>query len=133
MTVALVYLDDIIIFSNSFQEHIQHIEAVFGRIKKFGLKLNPSKCSFFQTRIKYLGQIVSREGLEVDTSKTETLKTWPTPSSVKELRTFLGFTGYFRRFIKDYAKIAKPLNDLLVGNGGSTNRKKSKYHSGQSS
>ena len=126
MTVALVYLDDIIIFSNSFQEHIQHIEAVFGRIRKFGLKLNPSKCSFFQTRIKYLGHIVSREGLEVDTSKTETLKTWPTPSSVKELRTFLGFTGYFRRFIKDYAKTAKPLNDLLVGNGGRSNRRREK-------
>jgi transposase InsO family protein len=69
---------------------------------------------------------VSEHGLKVDTSKTETLKTWPTPKSVDDMRMFLGFTGYFRKFVKDYAKIAKPLNDLLAGNGGQTNRKKRK-------
>ena len=126
MSIAVVYLDDIIIFSNSHEEHLQHIEAVFEKIRRFGLKLNASKCQFFRQKIKYLGHVVSSEGLEVDSSKTETLKTWPIPTSVEELRTFLGFTGYFRRFVKNYARIAKPLNDLLTGNGNKTNRKKQK-------
>ena len=69
---------------------------------------------------------MSSEGLGVDTSKTDTLKSWPTPTSVEQLRTFLGFTGYFRRFVKNYARIAKPLNDLLAGNGNRANRKKQK-------
>ena len=90
------------------------------------MKLNAAKCHFFQQKIKYLGHIVTPDGLEVDSSKTDTLKTWPTPTSVDELRTFLGFTGYFRKFVKDYARIAKPLNDLLAGNGNQTNRKKQK-------
>jgi len=130
MSICLVYLDDIIIFSDSFEEHLQHLELVLERIKQFGLKLNPKKCKFFQRQIKYLGHIISSEGIAVDSEKTKTLLTWPVPSNVDQLRSFLGFVGYFRKYVKDYAKIAKPLNDLLVGNGKACNRKKQKREKG---
>ena len=91
------------------------MEAVFSRLKQHGLKLKPSKCEFFKTKVTYLGHVVSESGVETDPDKINSLATWPEPDNVKALRSFLGFTGYYRRFIKDYAKIVKPLNDLLVG------------------
>ena len=126
MQCSTVYLDDIIIFSDSFEDHLRHMELVFARLRKFGLKLNPAKCKFFQRKVKYLGHIISAEGVEADTDKTRTLQNWKVPSNVEELRSFLGFTGYFRKFVKDYAKIARCLNDLLVGNGRPSNRKSRK-------
>ena len=126
MDICIVYLDDIVIFSESYEDHLKHLEAVFERISRHGLKLNPSKCKFYQRKVNYLGHVISEEGLQVDTEKTDALRTWPAPKSVDELRTFLGFTGYFRKFVKDYSKIAKPLNDFLAGNGNLSNRRKQK-------
>ena len=74
-----------------------------------------SKCEFFKSSVSYLGHVVSHEGVRTDPEKIEALASWPEPHNIKTLRSFLGFTGYYRRFIKDYAKIVKPLNDLLVG------------------
>ncbi|KAJ8007789.1 hypothetical protein DPEC_G00097840 [Dallia pectoralis] len=88
---------------------------VLNQLKEFGLKLSPGKCRFFQTSVKYLGHIVSEKGIETDPDKVAALKTWPKPNNLKELRTFLGFCGYYRRFIKDYSKIVKPLNELTAG------------------
>ena len=124
MDICLEYLDDVIIFSDSYEEHLQNLETVFQRIQSYGLKLNAAKCKFFQRRVKYLGHIITCEGLEVVTDKTDTLKNWPVPKNVDELRSYLGFTGYYRKFVKDYAKIARPLNDLLCGMGAPTNTKK---------
>ena len=115
LTQCLVYLDDIIVFSDTFEEHIQRLEAVFARLAEYGLKLKPTKCKFFQRRIKYLGHIISSEGIETDPDKTEAVAKWPAPTNIKELRRFLGFTGYYRKFVRDYAKVARPLHDLLVG------------------
>ena len=126
MSICLAYLDDILIFSESYEDHLKHIEMVIQRIKEAGLKLNPSKCKFFRRSVKYLGHVVSSEGLQVDASKTDALEKWPIPENVDDVRMFLGFTGYYRKFVKDYAKIAKPLSDLLVGNGGPSNRRKQK-------
>ena len=112
---CLIFLDDILVFSQSFEEHLERLEAVFSRLKQHGLKLKPSKCEFFKTKVTYLGHVVSESGVETDPDKINALATWPEPDNVKALRSFLGFTGYYRRFIKDYAKIVKPLNDLLVG------------------
>ncbi len=112
---CLIFIDDILIFSKTFDEHITRLEAVFHRLHKHGLKLKPSKCEFFKTEVNYLGHMVSEQGVHTDHEKTAALATWPKPTSVKSLRSFLGFTGYYRRFIKGYAKIVKPLNDLLVG------------------
>ena len=112
---CLIFLDDILIFSDTFEEHIKRLNAVFSRLHEHGLKLKPSKCEFFKSRVTYLGHVVSSEGVETDPEKIRALSDWPEPHNIKTLRSFLGFTGYYRRFIKDYAKIVKPLNDLLVG------------------
>lgn len=112
---ALVFLDDLIVFSSTLEEHEERLMRVLNRLKEFGLKLSPSKCKFFQTSVKYLGHIVSEKGIETDPDKVAALKTWPKPNNLKELRTFLGFCGYYRRFVKDYSKIVKPLNELTAG------------------
>ena len=107
---CLIFLDDILIFSETFEEHISRLEAVFSR-----LKLKPSKCEVFKSSVRYLGHVVSEQGVQTDPDKIEALASWLEPSSIKELRSFLAFTGYYRRFIKDYARIVKPLNDLPIG------------------
>ena len=112
---CLIYLDDVIIFSSTFEEHLDHLEAVFSRLRQNNLKLKASKCEFLRSEVTYLGHVVSEEGIQTDPEKTKVIKNWPVPTTIKEVRAFLGFTGYYRRFIKDYAKIARPLNDLLVG------------------
>ena len=112
---CLIFLDDILIFSETFEEHLERLEAVFSRLKQHGLKLKPSKCEFFKTSVTYLGHVVSQNGVQTDPDKLAALSTWPIPTNIKSLRSFLGFTGYYRRFIQDYARIVKPLNDLLVG------------------
>ena len=115
LTECLLYLDDIIVFSKSFESHLQRLEHVFQRLKDHGLKLKPSKCTFFQSKVKYLGHVVSKEGIHTDPDKIETVQNWPIPVNVKSLRRFLGFTGFYRRFIKGYAKVARPLYDQLKG------------------
>lgn len=115
LSEVLVFLDDLIVFSGTLEEHERRLLHVLGRLKEYGLKLSLDKCKFFQTSVKYLGHIVSKDGVETDPQKIEAIKTWPSPQNLKELRSFLGFSGYYRRFIKDYAKLVKPLNELTVG------------------
>lgn len=109
---VLVFLDDLIIFSKTLEEHESRLMRVLTCLKEYGLKLSLEKCKFFQTSVRYLGHVVSDNGVETDTEKIEALKTWPIPKNLKELRSFLGFSGYYRRFIKDYAAIVRLLNDL---------------------
>lgn len=110
---CLLYLDDIIIFSKTFEEHLTRLESVFQRLHAANLKLKASKCHFLHRKIKYLGHIVSSEGIQVDPEKTSVVQDWPVPKTVKQLRGFLGFSGFYRRFIRSYSKIARPLHDLL--------------------
>ena len=112
---CLVYLDDVIVHSRSFEEHLQNLHEVFERLNKFGLKLKPVKCHLFKRRLAYLGHVVSEKGVETDPEKTEALRSWPTPKDPKELMTYLGFVGYYRRFVPNFSKIARPLQLLLVG------------------
>ena len=123
---CLIYLDDIIIFSSTFEEHLQRLQAVFENLEKHNLKLKPSKCKFFKERVVYLGHLVSAEGIHVDPTKTEAVINWPVPKCTKDARKFLGFSGYYRRFVEGYATIARPLNDLLVGHPASPEAKKKK-------
>jgi transposase InsO family protein len=110
---CLVYLDDIIIFSTDLDEHMKKLEKVFERLKEYNLKLKPSKCKFLQKSVKYLGHIVSQDGIQTDPDKLQVVKSWPVPTNVKHVQQFLGFVGFYRRFIKDFAKIAHPLTRLL--------------------
>ncbi|RXN11607.1 Retrovirus-related Pol polyprotein from transposon 412 [Labeo rohita] len=112
---VLVFLDDLIIFSDSLEEHERRLMRVLHRLKEYGLKLSPKKCKFFQTTVRYLGHIISESGVETDPEKIQALETWPRPKNLKELRSFLGFSGYYRRFIKGYSSIVRPLNDLTRG------------------
>lgn len=112
---VLVFIDDLIVFSKTLEEHESRLLQVLNRLKEYGLKLSPEKCRFFQTSVRYLGHIVSQDGVETDPTKVEALQTWPKPKNLKELRSFLGFAGYYRRFVRDYSKIVKPLTDLTAG------------------
>ena len=112
---CMIYLDDILVFSETFEEHIRRLEAIFRRLRGYGFKLKPSKCALFRNRIKCLGHIVSHEGIETDPAKTDALRNWLVPTNVKQLRSFLWFAGNYRKFVKGYSMIAKPLNKLLEG------------------
>ena len=112
---CIIYLDDIIIHSRTPEEHLIRLEGVFKRLRAAGLKLKPSKCAFFRDHITYLGNVVSKEGIEVDPSKIKAIQQWPKPKTVTDVRSFLGFTNYYRKFMHRYAQISKPLNDLTSG------------------
>ena len=110
--ICLVYIDDVIIFSETFQEHLSRLATVFDRLREANLKLKPSKCHFARSSVNFLGFVVSSEGILPDPSKLNAVETFPVPSSVKDIRSFLGLCNYYRRFVKDFAKIASPLNRL---------------------
>ena len=112
---CLVYMDDVIVLGRTFQEHLDNLRSVFCRLREAGLKLKPCKCVFFRKSVKYLGHVVSRDGVSADPDKTKKVATWPIPNSIKEVQKFLGFASYYRRFIQDFAKIAKPLHRLTEG------------------
>ena len=109
---CLVYLDDVIILGKTFDEHLVNLHGVFQRLHDAGLKLKPSKCNLCQNQVKFLGHVVSGNGVAADPSKVESIKTWPTPSQCKEVQQFLGLCNYYRRFIRNFATIAKPLHRL---------------------
>ena len=126
LEACLLYLDDVIIFSDTIESHFEKLSRVFQRISEFGLKLKPSKCEFFKEKLKYLGFVVSEKGIEADPEKINSVVNWPVPTNFVQLRRFLGFAGYFRRFIRSFAQIAKPLHSLLKGSllpKGKINRK----------
>ena len=112
---ALVYLDDIIVFGRSFEEKMTRLREVFLRLRQSQLKLNPKKCALFRTEVPFLGHIVSADGVKTDPEKTKAVEAWPVPQNVRELRSFLGFCSYYRKFVRNYATIAEPLHALLKG------------------
>ena len=112
---VLVYLDDLIIFGKTLEEHEERLLKVLDRLKDEGLKLSLDKCKFCQTSVSYVGHIVSQDGVSTDPSKIEAVSSWPRPCNVTELRSFLGFCGYYRRFVKDFSLVSFPLNQLLQG------------------
>ena len=113
---VVVYLDDILIYSRNEEEHTQHIRQVLQILRDNHLYAKASKCSFHQTSVEYLGFVVSPHGLSMDPEKISTVQNWPPPTSVKSLRGFLGFANFYRRFIKSYSTICRPLFDLTKKN-----------------
>ncbi len=110
----LLYLDDIVVFSASVDQHLFRMEVVLNRLLKEGLKAKLGKCSFFQRKVRYLGHVVSSEGVATDPSKIEAVTQWRCPNTTGEVRSFLGFASYYRRFVEGFAKIAAPLHGLVA-------------------
>ncbi|KAL7280850.1 hypothetical protein ACG7TL_005794 [Trametes sanguinea] len=110
--ICVVYIDDILIFSRSQEEHEHHICLVLERLRVAGLFANTKKCVFEQSEVEYLGYLLSSEGIKMHPCKLETIADWPLPASVKDVQSFLGFTNFYRRFIDGYARIVLPLNAL---------------------
>lgn len=110
---ALVFFDDILIYSATYEEHLTHIKVVLEILQKEKWQVKLSKCAFAQERISYLGHVISAEGVSTDETKIESVRNWPQPTNLKELRGFLGLSGYYRKFIRHYAIISQPLTALL--------------------
>lgn len=113
---SLAYLDDIIIFSATVEDHLMHIESILKCLARHNLNAKINKCEFFKTSLTFLGHIVSRDGISVCPDKVAAVKKFPAPTNMKELRSFLGLANYYRRFIKDYSKITCVLTRLLQKN-----------------
>lgn len=110
---VLAFMDDILIYSATFEEHIELPTQVFQIIEAHQFFIKLSKCSFAQQHIEYLGHCISTQGVSTEPSKIRVVQNWPTPVSLKELRGLLGLTGYYRKFIKHYGLISRPLTALL--------------------
>jgi len=108
----LVYLDDIIIIGRDFSEYLQNLRAVLQKLREAGLRLKLSKCVLCRESVSYLGHVVSRDGVATDPDKTSRVSSWPIPKSVQEVQQFLGLASYYRRFVHDFATIARPLQRL---------------------
>jgi len=111
---AEAYLDDILIYSNSWEEHLQHISYILEQLRKAGVTLNVEKCVFGETQIKYLGFVVTPKGIECDPEKTSALNNFPTPKNAKHVKRFLGLCGWYRHFIDNFSNIAEPVGYLYI-------------------
>lgn len=109
---VVVFIDDILIYSHSWSEH-QHIQCVFAALRQHQFKVKLKKCVSAQIELKYLGHTISASGVATDPSKVSIIQNWPTPSTVKDLRSFLGMAGYYRKFVKKFGLLIKPLTNLL--------------------
>ena len=110
----LLYLDDVVVFSSTVDEHLDRLGTVLNKLQQEGLKVKLTKCAFFQKEVKYLGHVISREGVSTDADKISAVEDWARPTSVSELRSFLGFASYYRRFVEKFARLAAPLHRLVA-------------------
>ena len=110
---VVVFIDDILIFSKSEEEHKEHLRLVLKKLREHQLYAKFSKCEFWLKEVGFLGHVISGEGIVVDPTKVESVTNWQSPTSVKEISSFLGLAGYYRRFIENFSKIAKPMTELL--------------------
>ncbi|MCI44061.1 retrotransposon protein putative Ty3-gypsy subclass, partial [Trifolium medium] len=109
---VVVFIDDILIYSKSEEEHREHLRVVLQVLEEKKLYAKLSKCEFWMKEINFLGQVISSEGIAVDPAKVEAVLQWSTPESISEIRSFLGLAGYYRRFIEGFSKLAMPLTQL---------------------
>jgi len=110
---VVVFIDDILVYSESAEEHGQHLRIVLGKLRKHQLYAKFSKCEFWLQRVSFLGHVLTAEGVEVDPEKVKAVSEWKQPTSASEIRSFLGLAGYYRRFIEGFSKIARPMTELL--------------------
>ena len=122
--ILLIYLDDILIFSKTVEEQLERLEFVFQRLRQPGLKLKLSKCHFFKKEVRYLGHVISQDGIKTDPDKTKAIQNWKVPTNEKELRSYLGLCSYYRKFVPGFSKIAAPLHLLITKSDGKKGKSK---------
>ena len=120
LSCCIIYLDDIVVYARTIPEHLERLDEVLTRIGNAGLKLRPKKCFYFKSKLDYLGHVVSADGISTQPRKIEAVRNWPRPVTVHDVKAFLGFVGYYRKFIAAYNKKAKGLQDLVRGEGTTT-------------
>ena len=103
------YLDDIIIFSRTEEEHLEYLEKIFWKLREYRLKMKREKCDFFKNHLQYLGYLVSEEGFEPLLEKIKSIKNMPPPRTAKEVKQFLGLAGYYHKFVPRFADLSRPL------------------------
>jgi hypothetical protein len=113
---VLVFFDDILVYSASFKDHVVHLQQVFELLSTEQWKIKLSKCTFSKNQVAYLGYLITQQGVATDASKISAISSWPIPQNVKELRSFLGLAGYYRKFVKHFGIINQPLTKLLKKN-----------------
>lgn len=110
--IVLVFFDDILIYSQTWPDHIRHLREVFEILKLHHFYIKPNKRTFGESTVEYLGHVINAEGVKVDQSKIKAMQEWAKPRMLIELRGFFGLTGYYRKFVKNYGTIAKPLTEM---------------------
>ena len=116
-------MDDITIFSKTPFKYLKHLHSVFEKLDEAVLRLKPRKCEFFKLQLEYLGHVVSKAGIEMNPKKIAAIINWPRPVTVNQVQSFLGFCNYYRKFIKHYAQVAKPLCQLISGDNAKAKKK----------
>ena len=111
---AIVYLDDVCVMSRDFPEHYKHLQMLFKKFRDANLRTNGKKCNFAKDEIKFIGHILSKDGVRIDSSKTEVIASWPRPKSAKQIRSFLGMTNFYKRYVDRYSQRSAPLRNLLA-------------------
>ncbi len=112
---CIAYLDDIVVYSNSLEEHREHLRLIVAKLQEAGLYLKMSKCEFEMQRISFVGFIVTPEGVEMEPDRVRTIAEWPEPASHRDIQVFLSFANFYRRFISSFSRIAKPMTNMLKG------------------
>jgi len=107
--ICKVYLDDILVMGRTFEEHLHNLYCVFDHLHNAGLRLKPSKCHLVMKEVEYLGYVISDQGVAADPKKVKAVQEFPTPTNLKQLRSFLGLASYYRRFTSNFSKVANPV------------------------
>ena len=114
--ICFAYLDDIIVFGSTLEDHNRNIVTLFERLRKTGLKLQPDKCEYLRPELEYLGHVITSEGVKPNSEKIKAVVNFKLPTTPTEVKSFLGLSGYYRKFILNYSTIAKPLTELTKEN-----------------